>query len=403
MSIIGNFDELSWQSKEIANPLDCFLIGTIERRPLMMSMKKIKTLIGIVLTGCMVIGNLAGCGSKDGGGTQSTGSGGDELNVCLWDGMFSEEAIKQFEKEEGCTVNVTYIDNTDTLISKLVDGGSDYDVCDIEAAYVKSFVDNGLIQKLDHSAITNEQYEEESLLKTGPIGDEKLEYVTPDSNAGFTGIIYNKETCPIEIKSFKDLTNPELKGQIAMVNSTISLYGAALEALGYSADSTDEEQIKEANDLLTEIKKNVKAFVGESCVSALVNGECSVALSWDYATLTFDDKANWDKFDIAQIDSPYEEFIQYWGITAGSKKVKLAQKFINYMISPKAVAMHIDEWGQIPMVQRQYIEEYLPEDFYENPAIAKYEEMANNCWLVAVDDKQINIMDKYYTLLMGGN
>ena len=72
----------------------------------MMSMKKIKTLIGIVLTGCMVIGNLAGCGSKDGGGTQSTGSGGDELNVCLWDGMFSEEAIKQFEKEEGCTVNV---------------------------------------------------------------------------------------------------------------------------------------------------------------------------------------------------------------------------------------------------------------------------------------------------------
>ncbi len=368
-----------------------------------MSMRKMRSFVGIALTGCMILGSLAGCGSTNGGGSQSTDSSGNELNVCLWDGMFSEDAIKQFEKEEGCTVNVTYIDNTDTLISKLVDGGSDYDVCDIEAAYVKSFVDNDLIQKLDHSAITNEQYEETVLLKNGPIGDENLEYVTPDSNAGFTGIIYNKETCPIEIKSFKDLANPELKGQIAMVNSTISLYGAALEALGYSADSTDEEQIKEANELLTEIKKNVKAFVGESCVSALVNGECSVALSWDYATLTFDDKANWDKFDIAQIDSPYEEFIQYWGITAGSKNVKLAQKFINYMISPEGVAMHIDEWGQIPMVQRQYIEEYLPDDFYENPAIAKYEELANNSWLVAVDDEQINIMDKYYTLLMGGN
>lgn len=142
--------------------------------------------------------------------------------------MFSEDAINKFEEEEGCKVNVTYIDNTDTLISKLVEGGSDYDVCDIEAAYVKSFVDNGLIQKMDHSAITNEQY---------------------------------------------------------------------------------------------------------------------------------------------------EEFIQYWGITAGCKKTELAQKFINYMISPEAVAMHIDEWGQIPMVQRQYIEEYLPEGFYDNPAIAKYEEL----------------------------
>ncbi len=365
--------------------------------------KSLKRAAGLLLVGCMTVASLAGCGSGSSGTTESKSSGDTELNVCLWDGMFSEDAINKFEEEEGCKVNVTYIDNTDTLISKLVEGGSDYDVCDIEAAYVKSFVDNGLIQKMDHSAITNEQYEEPSLLEKGPIGDENLDYVTPDSNAGFTGIIYNKETCPIEIKSFKDLADPALEGQIAMVNSTISLYGAALEALGYSASSTDEQQISEANDLLTDIKKNVKAFVGESCVSALVNGECSVALSWDYAVLCFDDEANWDKFDIAEIDSPYEEFIQYWGITAGCKKTELAQKFINYMISPEAVAMHIDEWGQIPMVQRQYIEEYLPEGFYDNPAIAKYEEMEKNSWLVAVDDKQINIMDKYYTLLMGGN
>lgn len=363
-------------------------------------------IMGALLAGCMTVGSLAGCGAGSGGAAESGASGGskeDELNVCLWDGLFSEDAINKFEEEEGCKVNVTYIDNTDTLISKLVGGGSDYDVCDIEAAYVKSFVDNGLIQKMDHSAITNEQYVEPVLLENGPIGDENLEYVTPDSNAGFTGIIYNKETCPIEITSFKDLTDPALEGQIAMVNSTISLYGAALEALGYSASSTDEQEISEANDLLTEIKKNVKAFVGESCVSALVNGECSVALSWDYAVLCFDDEANWDKFDIAEIDSPYEEFIQYWGITSTSEKTELAEKFINYMISPEAVAMHIDEWGQIPMVQRQYIEEYLPEGFYDNPAISKYEELAENSWLVAVDDEQINIMDTYYTLLMGGN
>ena len=228
--------------------------------------KSLKRVAGLLLVGCMTVASLAGCGSGSSGTTESSSSGDTELNVCLWDGMFSEDAINKFEEEEGCKVNVTYIDNTDTLISKLVEGGSDYDVCDIEAAYVKSFVDNGLIQKMDHSAITNEQYEEPSLLEKGPIGDENLDYVTPDSNAGFTGIIYNKETCPIEIKSFKDLADPALKGQIAMVNSTISLYGAALEALGYSASSTDEQQISEANDLLTDIKKNVKAFVGEICV-----------------------------------------------------------------------------------------------------------------------------------------
>ena len=108
--------------------------------------KSLKRVAGLLLVGCMTVASLAGCGSGSSGTTESSSSGDTELNVCLWDGMFSEDAINKFEKEEGCKVNVTYIDNTDTLISKLVEGGSDYDVCDIEAAYVKSFVDNGLIQ-----------------------------------------------------------------------------------------------------------------------------------------------------------------------------------------------------------------------------------------------------------------
>lgn len=350
----------------------------------------------------MSFGLLVGCGSSKGTAADG-GSESQELNICVWDGMFSEDAINQFEEDNDCKVNVTYIENTDTMISKLVEGGNEYDVCDIEAAYVKSFVDNGLLQEMNHEAIANEEFVEPALLENGPIGDESLKYVTPDSNAGYTGIIYNTETCPITIDSFQDLADPALEGQIAMVNSTISLYGAALASLGYSPSSTSEDEISKANDLLAEIKKNVKTFVGESAVSALENGECSVALSWDYAVLCFDDEANWDKFAIADIDSDYEKFVQYWGITAGCEKTELAQEFINYMISPEAVAMHIDEWGQIPMVQRQYIEEYLPEGFYDNPCIAKYDELSEKSWLVAVDDEQINIMDKYYTLLMGGN
>ena len=69
-----------------------------------MSMKKMRCYVGIALTGCMAITSLTGCGSSSSGGTQATGSGGNELNVCLWDGMFSEDAIKEFEKEEGCTI-----------------------------------------------------------------------------------------------------------------------------------------------------------------------------------------------------------------------------------------------------------------------------------------------------------
>lgn len=361
--------------------------------------RRVKKVTAMLLVATMGIGLLTGCGSSG----ESSGEDAQELNICVWDGMFGEDAIDKFEEDTGITVNVTYIDNTDTMLSRLIASGDEYDVVDIEAAYVKSFVENGLLQEMDHSALTNEQYLETYLLEEGPIGDEELKYTTPDSAPGYTGIIYNTETCPIEINSFEDLADPALEGEVAMVNSTISLYGAALSALGYAPDTVNEDEIAEANDLLMEIKKNVKAFVGENATGVLENGECSVALCWDYAVLCFDSEENWDKFAIADIDSDYEQFVQYWGITAGCEKKDLALQFINYMISPEAVAMHIDEWGQIPMVQRQYIEDYLPENFYENPCIQVYEDLADKSWLVAVDDEQINIMDTYYTLLMGGN
>ena len=357
--------------------------------------KKLRKLMAIVLSVLIVCGLLTGCGANKGNENK-------EINICIWDGAYSEDAIEAFEKKSGIKVNITYIDNTDTLISKVISGGSQYDVIDIEAAYVKTFVDGNLLQAVDHSSLSNEAYLLESLLTEGPIGDEDLTYVVPNQNFGYTTIIYNKETCPIEITSFQDLADPALKGEVGMVSSTISLYGAALESLGYDADSVDEGEIEAANNLLAEIKKNVKAFKGESCASLLLNGDCSVIFSWDYALLMFDSEENWDKYAVADIDSDYERFVQYWAITKDSENTEYAEEFINYMISPEATAMGVNEWGLIPMVKREYIEDYLPSGFYENPAVLKYEELADRSWLVAVDDKQIALMDTYYTLLMGG-
>lgn len=355
-----------------------------------------KKMMSLILLLAMTVTCLSGCGSS--GGSDSKGDV-DSLNIMVWDGTWSEEVFEDFEEETGIHVNVSFIDNTDTIISKLIEGSADYDLVDIESAYVKSFVDNELLTKLDTEKLT---YQKDLIDGVGgAIGDEDMEYTTPDMAPGYTCVIYNKETCPIEIKSFKDLADPALEGEVAMVNSTISLYGMALEALGYSADSTSEEEIKKANDLLTDIKKNVKAFVGESAVSQLENGECSVAFCWDYSTLCNDTKDNWDKFEIAELDSPNEYFCQYWGIPSSSKKAEAATELINFLMKPEELAKDYEEYGGVPVLKEEIIEEYLPEGYYDNPSIKRYEELYNNSWKVAVNDDQINIMDTYYTELMG--
>lgn len=354
-------------------------------------MKKMtKRIMAMGMAAVMASGMLTGCGGSK--------KASDELNIMVWDGTWDEEVFKDFEKETGIHVNVSYIDNTDTIISKLLQGSTSYDMIDIESAYVKSFVDNGLLAKLDYAELDNTQYLDEQL--TGFTGDEKMEYTVPCLAPLYTCLVYNKETCPIEIKSFQDLADSALKNQVCMVNSTISLFGMALESLGYSADSTDEGEISEAADLLMDIKENVKAFVGESAVSELENGECSVAFCWDYMTLCNENKENWDKFAIADIDSGSEYSGTYWGIPESSENKENAHKLLNFMLDPEEYAKSVTAWGDNPVLARECLEDYLPEDFYENPAIEAFAKLHDASWKIAVNDDQINIMDSYYTKLM---
>ena len=349
-----------------------------------------KRILALAMTLIMTVGMLAGCGG--------TSEGEQELNLMVWDGTWDEEVFKSFEEETGIHVNVSYIDNTDTIISKLLQGGASYDLIDIESAYIKTFVDNGLLAELDYDNLENTKYLDPQY--GGFTGDEDCQYTVPCIAPLYTCIVYNTETCPIEITSFKDLADPELEGQVCMVNSTITLFGMALEALGYEADSCDESQIAEACSLLMDIKKNVKAFVGECAVAELESVECSVACCWDYTTLCNESKDNWDKFAIADIDSGCEYSGTYWGIPSSSENKEAAEQLINYMLEPEQYAKHTVAWGNIPVLTQESLADYLPEDFYENPAIEAYKELNEASWKVAVNDDQINILDTYYTKLM---
>ena len=70
------------------------------------------------------------------------------------------------------------------------------------------------------------------------------------------------------------------------------------------------------------------------------------------------------------------------------------------MLEPEQYAKHTVAWGNIPVLTQDCLAEYLPEDFYENPAIEAYRALNEASWKVAVNDEQINILDTYYTKLM---
>lgn len=353
-----------------------------------------KKVMAIGLTLVMTAGALTGCGEE-----ATTADGyAKELNIMIWEGSYPDSIFEEFEEKYGIHVNISYITNTDEILAKLIasNGKSDYDFIDLESAYVKPFVDNGLLEEIDFSNIPNSEalYDE----VWGVVGDEDGKYTCPTGSHYYTFIVYNKETCPIEIKSFKDLADPALKDQICSVNSTISLFGTALVALGYEPDSTTESEYAEAADLWAQIKENVKVFTGASCYQTLENGECSVAFCFDYAQLLLQSKENWDKYAVADIDTGYESYSSTWAIPTGAEHKKEAELLMDFMLSDEQYAARVEYYPQT--MSTDGVKELVSEDIANNPALNIGSPYTDDTWMVPVSDEQIELMDKYLTKFM---
>ena len=364
-----------------------------------------RRVIGMSLAVALTVSLLNGCGfhTDTAAAAKTSTSDSHTLNLLMWDGDCSEDVVKDFEKQYGVDVNITYIEDTNEILSKMINSKTDYDLIDLESGYVKSFIDAGLLTRLDASSIPNlSNIDQDTFMAkgTGPEGNEDFSYTLPISGPLFTCIVYNKKTCPITIQSFQDLADPALKGQICSVNATISLYAGALKTLGYSTVSTDNGELQDAQELLKKIKTNISSFVGSSALSQLEAGDCSVAYCWDYNYLCADSEDNWDTFDI--VDSSALGYTQNWAIAKTSGRKELAEKFINFTYEPEETVKTLKEYGGVPILKKDLIEQDLPDNYYANPCVTKYTELwqdASN-HAPAVSDTQISKMDDLYTQLM---
>ena len=265
-----------------------------------------------------------------------------------------------------------------------------------DSAYVKPFVDNGLLEKLDYSQIPNLSKVDDSF-KTVP-GDDNQEYTCSEAYMGYTFIVYNTETCPLkEITSFQDLADPALKDQIVSVVSTISLFGEALNSLGYQPDSTTESEYKEAADLWKKIRSNVKLFSGASCYQAMLDGEASVGFMFDYAQLE-KEAPDPSIYKVAKVKEGYERYSDFWCVPKGASNKKGAEMLMNYLISDDAIVARENSYPSVCGQPDGFAK--CDESIRNNPAFNLDQDIYDNTWMVPVSDDQIDLMDKYLTEFM---
>ncbi|NMO97168.1 ABC transporter substrate-binding protein [Paenibacillus lemnae] len=273
--------------------------------------------------------SLAGCGSDK-----------ETLHIYSWADNFDPDVLKDFEKQYDVKVTYDNYANNEDLLAKIKAGGSGYDLIQPSDYMVKTMIDLDLLEPIDMNNIPN--FENISETFKNPEFDPGNQY-SIIYTSGVTGIAYNKKYVKEDIKSWDDLWNPAYEGKVLLLDDNREMIGMALKKQGKSNSTTDEAEIKGAEEELKTLLPNVLAFDTDNIKQKMIQEEGWIATVWS-GDASFIAK---DNPDVAYV-VPQEGatiFSDNYAIPKGSKNKELAEKFMNYMMDPEVSAKNYEFIG----------------------------------------------------------
>ncbi len=98
---------------------------------------------------------------------------------------------------------------------------------------------------------------------------------------------------PFEPKSWSDLWDPRFKGRLVLLDDEREVTGVALQVLGFDKNSTDPQQLKQAEQKLVDLKPNILLFNSDDPETSIITGEAWAGLVYNgNATLAYREDPN---------------------------------------------------------------------------------------------------------------
>lgn len=313
-----------------------------------------KKLLALFVLFCLVL-SLAACGGNPGGNQPASGGGspagssdeegwdweslpkaestGVTINVYNWGEYIDNEVVdvnRAFTHLTGIEVNYKNFESNESMYALLSSGAADYDVVIPSDYMIGKMIDEGMLAKLNFDNIPNYQYID-PLYKDLEY-DPNNEYSVPYT-WGVVGIFYNKEHVDeADLAQGWDLLwDEKYSGNIFMFDNPRDAFGVALSKLGYSLNTTDEAQLKEAADLLMQQKPLVQAYVMDQVYDKMINEDGWIApyYSGDMSIMMGEDGNENIGFFIP--DGKTNFFVDAMCVLANTKHQAEAEAYINFM------------------------------------------------------------------------
>ena len=273
------------------------------------------------------------------------------VNVYNWSDYIGEGVLDDFTKETGIKVVYDVYDSNEMLETKLLAGGSGYDIIVPSDRNLARMIQAGVVQKLDKSKIPN-------LVNVWPAIAERLATYDPGNEYavnymwGTTAIGYNvdkiKERMPdAPVDSWDMIFNPGVVAKFAdcgvqVLDSPDDLIPSALNYLGLDPNSKNPEDLQKAGDLLKSIRPSIQKFHSSEYINGLANGDICMAVGYSGDVLQARDRAAEAGNGVNIAYSIPKEGALIWldamSIPADAPHVDEAHAFINFMNKPEIAA-----------------------------------------------------------------
>ncbi|WP_428642715.1 extracellular solute-binding protein [Roseibium sp.] len=275
----------------------------------------------------------------------------EELKIFNWAEYIGPETIANFEKETGIDVTYDTYDSIEMLETRILAGGSGFDVVVAAGPTAQRFISAGLVEPLDAAALSNQG-------NIDPEISERVEGFDPGSKHivpymwGTVGIGYNpakvEEVLPgADMTDLSVIFQPDNAAKLAecglaVINSPNEVLGVALNYLGAAPYGNDKGDMKKAEALVASIRPSVRYFDSVKPIDDLATGEICAALMYSgdagIAAYAAEEANNGVDVEFSIPQQGTLAYVDSFLVLADSTNKEAAHVFLDYMMRPEVIA-----------------------------------------------------------------
>jgi spermidine/putrescine-binding protein len=313
------------------------------------------------------------------------------LNVYNWSDYVAPDTVPGFEREFGVRVRYGTYESGEEMLARVVSGNSGWDVVFPSADFIQPMCALTLLQPLRHEWLPNVDALDPAFQH--PPWDPELQWSVPYMY-GCTGILYQKTLTPAPT-AWVNLWDASLRGKITMLDDPSEVLGACLKKLGFSLNTSDPGELRQAQKEAIAQKRLLRAYLNAEAGDQVVAGDVSAAQAWA-VTAGQAIAAAPDKLAFC---FPAEGFLRYAdnaAILRESGRAELAHRFINYLLRPEVAARIVT--ATRTATANRGARELLPAALRENPVLYPSAEiLARGEWVEPRSAASQRLRDRLWT------